>query len=193
MITRNRLLTVASLTGAALAPAIAMAHPGHGAGQDLAAGVMHPLSGLDHVLMIVAVSAWASSMPGARRLIVAGCLAAFVAIGAMVPAAPLSGASLEAAIALTVIGSGMLLALGRGAPLWLAGSLAAAFALVHGFAHGAEGSPASLAYVPGLALATGGLALAVTFIAARFQAHRGWLRLAGVLGAGAGTAALFTA
>jgi urease accessory protein len=193
MITRNRILTLVSLCAAALVPSIAMAHPGHGVGQDLIAGVMHPLSGLDHVLMIVAVSAWASSMSGARRLIVAACLAVFVAIGAMVPAAPLSGASLEAAIALTVIGSGMLLALGRGAPIWLAGSLAAAFALVHGFAHGAEGSSALLAYVTGLAAATGGLALVVSFIAARLQAHRGWLRLAGALGAGAGAAALFTA
>ncbi len=193
MNSRIRLLTVASMTAATLVPAVAMAHPGHGVGQGFVAGVMHPLSGLDHVLMIVAVSAWAGAMPRAARMIVAACLALFVAIGAMLPIAPAPGPALEAAIALTVIGSGTLLAFGRSAPLWLTSILAVSFALIHGFAHGAEGPASSLAYVPGLAVATGSLALAVSFLAARLQPHRGWLRWAGVLGAAFGASALFTA
>ncbi len=189
--TKSRLITLATVTATALVPTLAMAHPGHGVGQSFVAGVMHPLTGLDHVLMIVAVSAWAALLQPTGRIIVAACLALFVAIGAMLPVAPASGPALEAAIALTVIGAGTLLAFGRRAPLWLTSILAASFALIHGFAHGAEGPAGSLAYVPGLAVATGGLALAVSFLAARLS-HRIWLRAAGVLGAVFGATALFT-
>ncbi len=102
--TPRRLLTLATVTAATLAPAMAMAHPGHGVGQNFVAGVLHPLTGLDHVLMIVAVSMWAGAMPRQGRLLVAACLALFVAVGAMLPA-PATGPALETAIALTVLGS----------------------------------------------------------------------------------------
>lgn len=187
--TPRRLLTLATVTAATLAPAMAMAHPGHGVGQNFVAGVLHPLTGLDHVLMIVAVSMWAGAMPRQGRLLVAACLALFVAVGAMLPA-PATGPALETAIALTVLGSGMLLAVSRRWPSWASAALAALFALIHGFAHGAEGPTDSLAYVPGLALATGGLALGVSFLAARLQSHRGWLRAVGVVSAVTGVALL---
>ncbi|MET0279974.1 MAG: HupE/UreJ family protein [Steroidobacteraceae bacterium] len=177
---------------AVLAPAAALAHPGHGAGAGFVAGLIHPLTGLDHVLMIVAVSAWAALLGPLHRVLVAACLAAFVAAGALLPYTAAAGAGLEAAIALTVAGSGMLLALGRRWPMWAAGLLAGSFALVHGIAHGAEGPANSALYVPGLAAATGTLALAVSFAAARWQAASGWWRAGGALTAAAGTAALFS-
>ena len=68
--------------------------------------------------------------------------------------------------------------------------LAALFAVIHGFAHGAEGPAGSLAYVPGLALATGVLALGVSYLAMRLQSQRRWLQLAGMLGAATGVALL---
>lgn len=188
--TKNRLLTLTTVSALALLPTVAMAHPGHGVGENFVAGVMHPLTGLDHVLMIVAVSAWAGAMAVRARLVIAACLALFVAIGAVAPFAVAPGAGLEAAIALTVLGSGLLLAVSRRWSLGASAALAALFAMIHGFAHGAEGPAGSMAYVPGLAMATGGLALAVSFLAARIQSHRGWLRAAGVLGAVAGATAL---
>ncbi len=69
--------------------------------------------------------------------------------------------------------------------------LPALFALIHGFAHGAEGPATSARYVPGLVVATAGLALAASFLAARLQTHRAWLRLVGVLAALTGAVALF--
>jgi urease accessory protein len=192
MNSRIRLTAFASVIAATLLPTMAMAHPGHGVGDHFMAGVLHPLSGIDHVLMIVAVSAWASLLNPAGRVIVASCLALFVAIGAVVPFPRVSGPALEAAIALTVVGSGILLAFGRRWPLWATGITAAMFATIHGFAHGAEAPVNSLAYVPGLAMATAGLALAVSFIAARPQLPRTWLRIAGGLGAVAGATALFS-
>ncbi len=184
--------TVTALLLGALMPVAALAHPGHAeAGAGFMAGLVHPLSGLDHVLMIVAVSIWAAQLKPAGRAVVAASLGLFVAIGALVPVAPPAGPGLEVAIALTVIGAGILLAAGRRWSLWASASFAALFALIHGFAHGAEGPATSSLYVPGLVTATSGLALVVSFLAARLQTHRAWLRLIGVLGAIAGTAALF--
>ncbi len=183
-------IAAGTLLGSALTPLAAWAHPGHEASAHFMAGVLHPLSGLDHVLMIVAVSAWAAMMKPAERGIVAACLALFVAIGALVPGAP-SGPGLEAAIALTVIGAGLLLAIGRRMPVAAAGVLAAVFALIHGFAHGTEGPAGAGFYVPGLALTTGLLALAVSFVAAKLQSRRGWLRATGLAGALSGAVALF--
>jgi urease accessory protein len=116
----------------------------------------------------------------------------FVAVGALLPAAPASGPALEAAIALTVIGAGMLLALGRRWSLATTGAVAALFAVIHGFAHGAEGPANSLLYVPGLVAATIVLALLVAFATARLKTHRSWLRAGGVIGAVAGATALFS-
>jgi urease accessory protein len=184
---RSRITTALLLS--ALAPA-AMAHPGHDAGASFMAGVMHPLTGLDHVLMIIAVSAWAATLKPVGRTAVAGCLGAFVAIGALLPVAPVSGPALEAAIALTVIGAGILLALGRRWSLGIACTVAALFAVIHGFAHGAEGPANSPLYVPGLAAATVGLAFSASLVAARLQSLRSWLRVAGGLGAIAGMSAM---
>jgi urease accessory protein len=189
---RFPLKTIAAASLSALVPALASAHPGHDVGQDFVAGMMHPLSGLDHVLMIVAISAWASLLRPAGRVVVAACLASFVAAGALLPLSPASGAVLEAAIAATVVGAGMLLAIGRRWPLWASGTVAALFATIHGFAHGAEGPAQSLGYVPGLAIATAGLALAVSFMAARLQSQRWWLQAAGAMGAVFGMTALFS-
>jgi urease accessory protein len=185
----HRSLTATTLVLAALLSPAVMAHPGHGVGESFVAGVVHPLGGLDHVLMIVAVSAWAGTLPRQGRLLVAACLALSVAVGALLPVAA-AGTALEAAIAMTVLGSGLLLAVGRRWPLWASAALAALFALIHGFAHGAEGPAGSLGYVPGLALATGGLALGVSALAARLQSHRTWMQVGGLLSAATGMALL---
>lgn len=186
----RRALHVVGTLAALLGSSAAFAHPGHEAGTTLLAGLLHPLSGLDHVLMIVAVSAWAALLPLSGRMLVVACLALFVTLGAALPLAP-AGAGLEMALALTVIGSGMLLALGRHMPLWAAGLLAGGFALVHGFAHGTEGPAESGLYIPGLAIATAGLSLLVSFAAASLQQRVAVLRAAGCLGALGGLAALF--
>jgi urease accessory protein len=193
MNSRNRLLTFASVCAACMLPATAMAHSGHGISQDFVAGVLHPLSGLDHVLMVLAVGAWAALLSLTGRVVVAACLTLFVAIGAVLPVPQESGPLIEVAIALTVIGAGMLLALGRRWPMWAAGAAAALFAMIHGLVHGTEGPAGSIAYVPGLALATGSFALVVSCLAARMQSQRGWLRVAGGLGAALGASALITA
>ena len=187
MLTRTcRLASLLAL--ASLVPATALAHPGHGA-SNLMAGVLHPLSGADHVLMIVAISAWAALLSARSRVAVAACMALFVGLGAMMPTN--GGPALEGAIALTVIGAGILLAVGRRLPLWATGSLAALFSLIHGMAHGAEG-PVSGLYVAGLIAATAALALTVSFAVAHLQVRRVWWKALGAVSAGIGAFALAT-
>ncbi|MFO7326212.1 MAG: HupE/UreJ family protein [Pseudomonadota bacterium] len=188
---RNRTHHPKTLSAAALLaacmPGIALAHPGHGFGDNLMEGLLHPLTGLDHVLMLLAVSAWAARLALAGRMLVAACMAVFVGIGALAPVG--AGAMVEAAIALTVVGAGILLAMERRWPAWATGAVAAAFALVHGFAHGAEG-PASGAYIGGLVLATGTAALLVSTLTALLRPRIAWLRTAGLTSAALGIAAL---
>lgn len=179
-------LSLAVLAGACL-PGVALAHPGHGFSDNLVEGLVHPLGGLDHLLMLVAIGAWAALLQPAGRIVVAACLALFVGIGALLPVG--NGILVEAAIALTVIGAGTLLALGRRWPLWATSALGAVFALVHGFAHGAEG-PAAGAYVIGLMLATGAAAWLVSTVTARLQPQKLWLRVTGIASAALGVAAL---
>lgn len=180
--------TCTALLLAVLAPTPVLAHAGHDIGQNLMAGLLHPLTGLDHLLMIMAVSAWAALLAPAGRVGVATCLALFVGIGALLPVN--GGAALEGAIATTVVGAGILLAVGRQWPLWATALLAAGFALIHGFAHGAEGPARSAAYIAGLVATTGALALIVSYLASLLRRRQDWLRAGGALSAAAGLSAL---
>ena len=49
-----------------LTPPLAFAHPGHG-DNGLMAGICHPISGLDHLLAMLAVGLWAAQQQGAAR------------------------------------------------------------------------------------------------------------------------------
>src|SRR4051812_41627304 len=61
----KRLLSAAVLLAAAAGPAFA--HPGHIETSSFAAGVAHPLSGIDHIAVMIAVGLWAA-LNGGRAL-----------------------------------------------------------------------------------------------------------------------------
>ncbi|HVG52739.1 MAG TPA: HupE/UreJ family protein [Xanthobacteraceae bacterium] len=135
----------------ALAPGLAMAHPGaehvHGAVE----GFLHPFGGLDHVLAMVAVGIFAAQLGGRALWLVP---AAFVGTMAAAGALGMSGVALphvEIGIALSVVALGAAVALNLHIPTSIAAGLAGVFAIFHGYAHGAE-MPASLS---GLGYATG--------------------------------------
>lgn len=161
-----RILSTAAALSLLASPAFA--HTGAGATSGFAAGFMHPLFGLDHLLAMVAVGGWAALLGGrALWLVPAAFVGAMVAGGAL----SVSGVELpmvETMIALSVVALGVLVAANVRVVAGIGMAVAAAFALFHGHAHGSE-LPAGLSaagYAAGFALATALLHMAGIGIAA---------------------------
>lgn len=121
-----------------LSAASAFAHTGDHTGMGFVAGLMHPLSGADHMLAMVSVGLWAALMGGrATWALPAAFLGAMVVGGAM-GAVGLQIPAVEAGIAVSVLALGALIAFNPSVPLAAGVALTAAFAIFHGYAHGAE-------------------------------------------------------
>jgi urease accessory protein len=144
-----------------LAPTAAFAHPGHGETSSLLAGLQHPLSGLDHVTVMVAVGLLAA-LKGGRAL----WLWPLSFVGVMIGGAALGMAQLpmplvEPAILTSVVVLGLLLAFAVELPIWIGALVIGAAALFHGHAHGLEAtSHGGLGYMTGFVATTAALHLA---------------------------------
>ena len=115
----------------------ALAHPGH-LGTGFTAGLLHPLTGLDHLLAMVMVGLWAGLAFQRYQWV---CPAAFVGFmligfgyGAVGGALPFAEMLIIASLAVL----GLALAFDFRPPLAIAAPMVALFAIGHGFAHGAE-------------------------------------------------------
>ena len=166
-----------------LVPSVAMAHPGHGFG--LEAGVLHPLTGADHLLAMVGVGLWAATLGCKARFVVPATFLTAMALGAAF--VPGLGGLIEPMILASVILLGAAVALALRAPLWAALPMVALMGLAHGAAHGAEGSGAG--FLLGMLTATAalhalGLALGLTL-------NRAALRLSGAMALLAGVTLAF--
>lgn len=118
----------------------AFAHPGHEPGGSLVAGLLHPLTGLDHLLAMLAVGMYAAQCGGRALWAVPAAFVLFVMAGALAALAGIQLPLVELGIVGSVIVFGLLLSLGSQLALPLAAGLvlSAGFALFHGFAHGVE-------------------------------------------------------
>lgn len=139
------------LAVAVLHPAVAIAHPGHGAGHDFGHGFFHPLFGWDHLLAMVAVGIWAGQRGGRALWLLPTVFVATMAVGGGLGFAGVGLPGVEAGILLSVLVLGALIATAARLPLVASAVVVSAFALFHGHAHGAE-MPQSLS---GLAYGTG--------------------------------------
>lgn len=149
-----RILTSAAALSLIAVPAFA--HTGVGATGGFAAGVAHPMLGLDHLLAMVAVGGWAALLGGrALWLVPAAFVAAMLAGGVLA----ISGVALpmvETMVALSVVVLGTLVAVNARMVTGVGMAIVAAFAVFHGHAHGSE-LPAGLSvlgYGAGFALST---------------------------------------
>jgi urease accessory protein len=134
----------------------AMAHSSNAEAAGFAAGMLHPLTGLDHLLAMVAVGVLAGRRGGSTLLLAPLAFVASMAAGfqAGLAGAALSGA--EIGVAASVVILGLALAHGRGAPGSLLVGASGLFGLAHGMVHGLE-APASGSlplYAAGLILTT---------------------------------------
>ena len=140
---------------AAVAATPVLAHPGHDAA-SLAAGLEHPLTGMDHLLAMLTVGVLAALRGGpAQWAWPAGFLSAMLAGFTLGQLAP--GATIEPAILASVIVLGGLLAANARLPGAVGLLLIVAFGLAHGYAHGVEAPGDSYGFPIGFLLSTAGL------------------------------------
>lgn len=171
-----------------LTPALAFAHPGHG-DSGLAAGLGHPVGGLDHLLAMLAVGLWAAQQKGAARWALPMTFVGTMLLGGVLGFEGLALPALESGIAASVLALGLAVALAVRPPLSLAMAATALFALFHGVAHGLELPEMSSpwAYACGFVVATAALH-AVGYAVVRFvpAAAAPLVRIAGAGSAVAG-------
>lgn len=160
MITRPHLtLPLALVT---LFPAPLFAHTGAAGTGGLASGLLHPVTGPDHVVAMVAVGLWGCILGGRAIWQLPVVFPMMMAFGGLLGVAQVPLPSVETGIALSGVFLGLLVALAIRLPMAAAWAIVAVFALFHGHAHGTE-LPASadpVAYVLGFVTATGVLHLA---------------------------------
>jgi urease accessory protein len=123
---------------ALLTPSIALAHVGVGDTSGVAHGFMLPVSGLDHVLAMVAVGMFAAPLGGRALWLVPLAFMTMMALGGTLGIPGVGMPYLELGIGLSVVMLGAALALALAPPLAVAMALAGLFAIFHGMAHGAE-------------------------------------------------------
>jgi urease accessory protein len=193
----KRLLATAAVLVAGSAPAFAHVgiHASVGATESFAAGIAHPLSGLDHMTVMVAVGLWAA-LKGGRALWL--WPATFVGVMLIGGALGMSGSLahvalpfVEPAILASVVALGILVALAVDLPVWAGAAIIGAFALFHGHAHGSEVAEniGGLEYMAGFALATATLhGLGIGFARLAAARHlKPLVRVAGALCVAIGT------
>lgn len=181
-----RIIAAATLLTAA---APALAHPGHDS-PGLAGGLMHPLTGMDHLLAMVAIGLFAA-MRGGRATwawpltFVAAAALGFVAgrYGLVVPLA-------EPMVLASVLTLGLLVAAAVPVNLGAGLALVALFGIAHGQAHASEaGSAAISAFAAGFLITSA--ALHVAGLGLYRVTGKAWGRLAGAATVAGGLALAF--
>ncbi len=128
--------TLGACAALALFASPALAHDGEVGG--FLSGILHPISGLDHVLAMVAVGLWGAQLGKPQIWLLPITFPLVMAIGgaAGLMGFPLPG--VEIGIAGSAIALGALVLLEAKPPIWASMLLVAAFAIFHGYAHGTE-------------------------------------------------------
>jgi urease accessory protein len=188
---RTSLATAAAICALGLLwPLAAWAHVESGQSGGLLNGLLHPISGLDHVVAMIAVGLWGAQLGMPALWILPVAFPILMAAGGMLGlvGVPVPGVEIGIALSAVVLGA-MVLARVR-PPLAVAVVVVAFFAIFHGHAHGTElesGQNAFL-YSLGFVIATGllhGVGIAIGLIQ-RWEVGRQALRGAGALVMAAG-------
>jgi urease accessory protein len=134
----------------------AQAHTGVGDTNGFAHGFLHPIGGIDHVLVMVAVGLFAAHLGGRALWLVPLSFVSMMIVGGVAGMTGLLLPFVEIAIGLSVVFLGIAVALRLHLPTAAAMAMAGLFAIFHGHAHGTEmpGSASGLEYALGFVLAT---------------------------------------
>lgn len=121
---------------------LVLAHPGHelvGTSlQSAYAGFMHPLTGWDHLLVMLAIGIWASKLGGKARWQLPLTFLSIITLGALLGLAGITFSGVETGIAASVMAMGLLLAINLPIAAISRIGIVAIFAIFHGMAHGVE-------------------------------------------------------
>ncbi|MER8377042.1 HupE/UreJ family protein [Mesorhizobium sp. M1406] len=172
----------------------AYAHVGIGTTSSFTAGFMHPLSGLDHMTVMIAVGLWAALKGGKAVLAWPAAFVGVMLAGGALGMLHMSLPFVEPGILASVVVLGLLVALAVDLPVSAGVAIIGLFALFHGHAHGTEvpENASGLEYMAGFAIATAllhatgiaaGLGLGIRF--------RGLARAAGAACAAIGVGLVF--
>jgi urease accessory protein len=131
----TKYLTTGALLACTMSPLLA--HPGHGE-SGFVAGLVHPLTGLDHLLAMVAVGILGVRCGGRALWLVPLTFMFFMVVGGMLATVgmPLPGA--DWGIAASVLVFGLMAAIASTPRSWVACLVVGSFALLHGHTHVAE-------------------------------------------------------
>ena len=138
-------------------PLLAAAHVEGGRAEGLLSGLSHPVSGLDHVLAMVAVGLWGAQLGSPAMWLLPVTFPVVMAFGGLLGllGVPLPG--VEIGIALSALALGLAVSTAWRPPLMAAAAIVGLFAVFHGHAHGTElpAGASGLLYSLGFVAATG--------------------------------------
>ena len=168
-----------------LYPVAAFAHKRGGEAIGLASGFEHPLSGLDHILAMVAVGMWGAQLGPPAIWVLPIVFPMVMAFGGMMGLMGIKLPGIELCIALSALALGFAVFREARPKLWIAAIIVGFFAIAHGHAHGTElplGASGVL-YSIGFVIATGllhatGIGIGLVH---RWPAGRVALRMAGAV------------
>jgi urease accessory protein len=174
-----------------------LAHPQVGQVQGFATGFGHPMSGLDHVVAMIAVGLWGAQLGSPALWLLPVTFPMVMAFGGFLGLIGVGLPGVEVGIALSALLLGVMVASEARPSLVLAAVLVGFFGIFHGHAHGTE-LPAGqngLAYSIGFVAATGllhGVGIAIGVVH-QWAPGRIGLRVAGGAVAVAGVTFLWRA
>jgi urease accessory protein len=164
-------------------PTVAFAHVRGGEAAGFLSGLEHPISGLDHVVAMVAVGLWGAQLGAPAVWLLPVTFPMVMAFGGMLGLMGVALPGIEMGIAASAMVLGIAVFREARPRLWIAALVVGVFAIFHGNAHGTELPPGAdgLLYSVGFVVATGtlhaiGIALGV---AHRWPVGRLALRTAG--------------
>ena len=166
-------------------PMVASAHNETGTVGGFISGFKHPLTGLDHIVAMVAVGLWGAFLGGRAMWTLPVVFPVVMAFGGALGVLGFPFPGVETGIALSGIILGLMVTFAARPPLWAAAVIVGFFAIFHGYAHGAELPHAAnaMTYAVGFVISTGLLHLTGITLGLLIRWHWGRIavRLAGVV------------
>ena len=179
-------------TAMILLPSVALAHPGNHAIGGLAAGLLHPVTGVDHLAAMVAVGILGAMRGGSAVWQFPLTFISMMIVGALMAGSDIPLFAVEPAIVLSSIVLGAMILLSLQPRTAISLGIVGAFALFHGHAHGAEVVPGTTwaTFIMGFVASTAALHLVGVSCALAARANAAtFSRLAGFTIAGVGALA----